>query len=152
VAQEPVAVAVAGHRPPTPPLFTWPVRGAIVSNYGTTPTGGHNDGINISAKEGTEVDAAEAGVVAYAGNGVPGFGNLLLIKHPGGWITAYGHNEELLVKVGDKVRRGQAIAKVGATGRVSGPQLHFEVRHEVDQEVKPLDPLDHLPAPGSDAG
>ena len=98
--------------------------------------------------------AAESGVVAYAGNEVRGFGNMLLIKHDGGWVTAYAHNDALLVERGDRVQRGQVIARVGSTGSVDQPQLHFEIR----KGKKAVDPLDHLPRPsaaatgGRDAG
>lgn len=141
-----VAAIVQSHKPPTAPLFTWPVRGTVVSTFGPAAGGTHNDGINISAPEGAEVDAAESGIVAYAGNELKGFGNLLLIKHADGWVTAYAHNKELLVAKGDHVRRGQAIAKVGATGGVTKPQLHFELR----QKTTAVDPLDHLPPAGAD--
>jgi murein DD-endopeptidase MepM/ murein hydrolase activator NlpD len=115
--------------------FAWPVRGHLLASYGVTPSGGHNDGINIAAPAGTPVIAVDGGTVAYAGNELRGYGNLVLVKHPSGWITAYAHCEELLVKRGDTVSRGQTIAKVGSTGGVSEPQLHFELRrgkHAVD--------------------
>ncbi|MEG3617905.1 M23 family metallopeptidase [Magnetovibrio sp. PR-2] len=120
-------------RIPEPPKrssgkFGWPVQGKIISNYGSKAKGMQNDGINIAAPRGSNVMAAENGVVAYAGNEIRGFGNLLLVKHSGGWVTAYAHNDQLLVKRGDKVSRGQKIAKVGSTGSVATPQLHFEVR------------------------
>lgn len=125
---------------PEPPKsgkgFIWPVKGEVIADYGTTSKGQHNDGINIAAPRGTPVLAAEAGVVAYAGNELRGFGNLLLIKHEGGWMTAYAHNDTLLVKRGDVVKRGQKIAKVGDSGGVSQPQLHFEVR----QGTRAVDP------------
>jgi murein DD-endopeptidase MepM/ murein hydrolase activator NlpD len=108
--------------------FLWPVRGKIVSAYGGKSEGLKNDGINIAAPRGTQVVAAENGVVAYAGNELRGFGNLLLLKHTGGWITAYAHNERVLVKRGDKIKKGQTIAKVGSSGSVQVPQLHFELR------------------------
>ena len=108
--------------------FSWPVEGKLISGYGTKDKGLHNDGINIAAPRGTTVKASENGVVAYAGNEIRGFGNLLLIKHDGGWVTAYAHNDQLLVKRGDKVSKGQKISKVGSTGSVSQPQLHFELR------------------------
>ena len=133
--------------PPPPPSkggearFLWPVHGRILASYGTGAGGTHNDGINIGAPAGTPVLAAEAGVVAYAGNELRGYGNLLLVKHAGGWMTAYAHNSALLVKRGDRVKRGQEIARVGATGAVGEPQLHFEVR----QGTRALDPNDHLP-------
>jgi murein DD-endopeptidase MepM/ murein hydrolase activator NlpD len=109
-------------------LFMWPVNGKIISNFGPTASGLHNDGINIAAPRGTPVHAAENGVVVYAGNQLRGFGNLLLIRHADGWVTAYAHNDTLLVKKGEQVKRGQVIARVGSTGNVSSPQLHFELR------------------------
>lgn len=108
--------------------FDWPVRGTVISKYGTIGKGRTNDGINIKAPLGTAVKAADAGTVAYSGNELKGFGNLILIKHPDGWITAYAHNDRLLVKKGQKVRRGEKIATVGTTGSVNSPQLHFEIR------------------------
>ncbi len=119
----------------------WPVRGRVISSFGTDSEGLHNDGINIAAPAGTPVLAADAGEVAYAGNELKGYGNLVLLKHASGFITAYAHTETLLVKRGDRVSRGQAIAKVGATGAVSQPQLHFELR----RGAKALDPADYLP-------
>lgn len=117
---------------PNPPLrsgtFSWPLKGKILSGYGPKDKGLHNDGINIAAHRGADVRAAENGVVAYAGNEIRGFGNLLLIKHDGGWVTAYAHNDQLLVKRGEKVTRGQVISKVGSSGSVTSPQLHFELR------------------------
>ncbi len=98
--------------------FRWPVQGRIISGFGTRPDGGHNDGINVSVPQGTSVMAAENGVVAYAGDELKGYGNLVLIRHSNNWVSAYAHNDELLVKRGDKVRRGQVIAKAGATGSV----------------------------------
>ena len=120
--------------------FAWPVAGKVIAAYGAAGAGLHNDGINIAAKEGTEVHAADNGVVAYAGNELKGFGNLLLLKHADGWTTAYAHNEKLLVKRGDEVRQGQAIAVVGRTGNVDTPQLHFEVR----KGTQALDPMNYL--------
>ncbi len=108
--------------------FLWPLKGRVLSTFGAKARGLRNDGINIAAPRGTPVRAAENGVVAYAGNELRGFGNLLLIKHAGGWVSAYAHNQTLLVKRGDKVRKRQVIAKVGSTGNVSDPQLHFELR------------------------
>src|SRR5690606_35244916 len=105
--------------------FLWPVRGRILVGFGPRGGGLHNDGINIAASEGTPVLAVEGGVVAYAGNQLQGFGNLLLIKHADGWLSAYAHNQVLLVGRGDVVTRCQTIARVGRTGNVSAPQLHF---------------------------
>ena len=104
------------------------------------PDKSHNDGIDISVPQGAEVMAAEGGVVAYSGNELKGYGNLILIRHDGGWVSAYGNNDQLLVKRGDKVKRGQTIAKAGNTGAVDRPQLHFELR----QDSKPVDPLPHM--------
>ncbi|MHA1597529.1 MAG: peptidoglycan DD-metalloendopeptidase family protein [Alphaproteobacteria bacterium] len=120
--------------------FAWPVRGKVLSSFGAKQNGLQNDGINIQAAVGASVKAAENGVVAYAGNELRGFGNLLLIKHSGGWITAYAHNRELLVKRGEKIKKGQAIARVGSSGGVKTPQLHFELR----KGKRAVDPLKHL--------
>jgi murein DD-endopeptidase MepM/ murein hydrolase activator NlpD len=87
-----------------------------------------NDGINISAKQGTAVKAAENGVVAYAGNEVKGMGNLIIIQHSGGWMTVYAHMDSMNVKRGTRVNVGQKIGAVGKTGKVDSPQLHFEIR------------------------
>jgi murein DD-endopeptidase MepM/ murein hydrolase activator NlpD len=116
--------------------FRWPVQGRIVSEFGTKPDGGHNDGIDVAVPQGTSVKAAENGVVAYAGDELKGYGNLVLIRHSNNWVSAYAHNEEILVKRGDQVRRGQIIAKAGKTGQVSQPQVHFELR----KGSRPVDP------------
>mgnify|MGYP001280368341 CR=1 FL=1 len=107
--------------------FIWPVRGNLISRFGKKGEGLRNDGVNIVADRGTVVRAARSGIVAYAGNELRGFGNLLLIKHAHGWVTAYAHNEILLVRRGQKVKRGQVVAKVGDSGNVGRPQLHFEI-------------------------
>jgi murein DD-endopeptidase MepM/ murein hydrolase activator NlpD len=115
--------------------FLWPVRGHILASYGSKPDGTHNDGVNIAAPRGTAVQAVDAGVVAYTGNELRGYGNLVLVKHADGWISAYAHCDAILVKRGEKVGRGQVIARVGSTGNVNEPQLHFELRrgqHAVD--------------------
>jgi murein DD-endopeptidase MepM/ murein hydrolase activator NlpD len=106
----------------------WPVKGKIISEFGAKPNGLKNEGINIAVPEGTGIRAAEEGVVAYAGNELKGYGNLVLIRHAGGYVTAYAHASQLLVKRGDTVKRGDVIAKAGQTGAVQSPQLHFEVR------------------------
>ncbi len=116
--------------------FRWPARGKIIAGFGP----GQNEGINISLPVGTPIHAAESGTVYYAGDGVQGYGNIILIRHAEGWITAYAHNDQLLVKAGESVRRGQIIAKAGNSGSVSQPQLHFEVR----QGTKAVDPMEHL--------
>ena len=108
--------------------FSWPVRGRVLAGFGPTPDGLHNDGINIAARAGAPVIAAENGVVVYAGSELKGFGNLLLIRHADGWMTANAHLDKALVKKGQKVTKGQAIGTVGSTGGVSQPQLHFEIR------------------------
>jgi murein DD-endopeptidase MepM/ murein hydrolase activator NlpD len=120
--------------------FIWPVKGKVLSGFGSKAKGLRNDGINIAAAHGAPVMASENGVVAYAGNELRGFGNLLLIKHSNGWVSAYAHNDRLLVKRGDAVRKGQQIATVGATGNVRNPQLHFELRRGRIAE----DPVKHL--------
>ncbi len=120
--------------------FAWPVEGKIMTKFGAAGAGRHNDGVNIKVAEGTTVRAAENGVVAYAGNELKGFGNLLLIKHADGWITAYAHNKQLLVKRGQTVRRGQPVAKAGKTGGAKESQLHFEIR----KGTKAVDPLLYL--------
>lgn len=124
----PVVSIVPEPAPRASSRFLWPVDGKIVSSFGPKKGGLHNDGINIAAPRGAPVRAAENGIVAYAGNELRGFGNLLLIKHADGWTSAYAHNQELLVRRGDQVKRGQIIAKVGSTGSVTSPQLHFELR------------------------
>ncbi len=115
-----------------PPLsgkgFRWPLKGRIISRYGPRAKGLHNDGVNIAAARGAPVRAAENGVVAYAGNQLRGFGKLILVKHSGGWITAYAHNDAIVIRRGDRVTRGQVIARAGSTGSVTRPQLHFELR------------------------
>lgn len=121
--------------------FDWPVKGTIISGYGNLGSGRKNDGINIKAALGTNVKAADSGTVAYAGNELKGFGNLILIKHTDGWITAYAHNDRLFVKKGQKVTRGEKIATVGSTGSVTTPQLHFEVR----SGKKAVNPRPYLP-------
>lgn len=122
--------------------FEWPVEGHVIEGYGTGANGTHNDGINIAVRAGEPVRAADGGVVAYAGNELRGYGNLVLIRHPGGYMTAYAHNGQILVKRGDVVKRGQEIAKAGATGAVDSPQLHFEIR----QGTHALDPTTLLPS------
>ena len=106
----------------------WPLKGKVISGFGAKPNGLKNEGINIAVPEGTNIQAAEGGVVAYAGNELKGYGNLVLVRHAGGYVTAYAHASQLLVKRGDTVKRGDVIAKAGQTGAVQSPQLHFEVR------------------------
>jgi murein DD-endopeptidase MepM/ murein hydrolase activator NlpD len=120
--------------------FRWPVRGRIISGFGTKPNGEKNDGINLAVPEGTSVKAVEAGTVIYAGNELEGYGNLILVRHADGWVSAYAHNKEILVKRGDQVRRGQTVSYAGMTGSVTSPQVHFELR----KGAKPVNPLDYL--------
>ncbi len=108
--------------------FLWPAQGRLIGTFGPKQGGLHNDGINIAAPRGTPVYAAENGVVVYSGNELRGFGNLILVRHADGWVTAYAHTEEPRVERGQAVKRGQVIAKVGSSGNVSSPQLHFEIR------------------------
>jgi murein DD-endopeptidase MepM/ murein hydrolase activator NlpD len=150
-AATPVSAAGPAPLPPAPTNsgrgFVWPVHGPLLAEFGTTGKGQHNDGINIAVPRGTPVLAAQDGVVAYAGNELRGFGNLLLVKHADGWMTAYAHNDTLLVKRGDTVRRGQQIAKAGDSGGVAQPQLHFEVR----QGTRAVDPMGFLGGKSSPA-
>jgi murein DD-endopeptidase MepM/ murein hydrolase activator NlpD len=118
------------------PEFRWPARGRIIQGFKS----GGNDGINISVPSGTSVRAAESGTVVYSGDGLKGYGNLVLIKHPNGFVSAYGNNGELDVKRGETVKRGQVIAKSGDTGNVNSPQLHFELR----KGSTPVDPTSYL--------
>lgn len=120
--------------------FRWPVKGRVISTFGEKPTGMRNEGINIAVPEGTSVRAAGSGIVAYAGNELKGYGNLVLIRHDGGWVTAYAHNKELFVNRGDSVERGDVIANAGQTGSVKSPQVHFEVR----KGATAVDPMKHL--------
>ena len=129
------------------PKFRWPANGRIIAGYGLTTNGQQNDGINIALPENTPVKAAEDGVVAYAGNELKGYGNLILVRHANGYVTAYAHAKELLVKRGDQVKRGQVIARSGQTGNVNAPQLHFEIR----KGVSPLDPRQFLTLDGMHA-
>ena len=123
-------------RPPQPlpavigaaPAFRWPLPGRIISGFGAKPGGRFNDGVNLKASEGEAVRAAGDGVVAYAGDAIAGFGNLVLVKHAGGWVSAYAHNEALLVVRGARVKSGEVIARAGQSGSVAEPQLHFELR------------------------
>lgn len=110
--------------------FVWPVKGKIVSDFGAKQKTMQNDGINIAAKKGTTVVAADAGIIGYAGNQLKGYGNLILIRHANGWMTAYAHNDKVFVKKDQKVKKGQKIATVGKTGNVTIPQLHFEIRYK----------------------
>jgi murein DD-endopeptidase MepM/ murein hydrolase activator NlpD len=117
--------------------FRWPARGRVIAGFGAN---GGNEGINIAVPEGTPVKATDDGTVTYVGGDVKAYGNLVLIRHDNGFVSAYAHNGELLVKRGERVRRGQVIAKSGQTGNVTSPQLHFELR----KGQAAVDPIPHL--------
>lgn len=123
--------------PPSSGVFLWPAEGKVLSKFGAKGNGLHNDGVNIAVPEGSPVRVAQNGVVAYVGNELKGYGNLLLVRHDNGWVSAYAHNKELLVKRGQTVRKGDLIARAGQTGSVTTPQVHFELR----KGAKPVDPL-----------
>jgi murein DD-endopeptidase MepM/ murein hydrolase activator NlpD len=127
----------AGKTTDATPTFRWPAKGRVIAGFGPKPNGQQNDGINLAVPEGTPIKAAEDGVVAYAGSELKGYGNLVLIRHANGYVTAYAHAKELSVKRGDQIKRGQVVGKAGQTGNVDAPQLHFEVR----KGPTPLDPM-----------
>ena len=124
-------------------LFAWPLQGEVISNFGDKGPGQRNDGLNIRANAGDPVRAAASGDVVYAGDQVPGFGNLVLIKHADGWVTAYGHLSRVGVRMQQKVSQGQEIGQAGSSGGVSEPQLHFEVRFAPNpqERARPVDPV-----------
>jgi murein DD-endopeptidase MepM/ murein hydrolase activator NlpD len=126
--------AVAGGK------FRWPIRGRVILAFGAQSDGAKNEGVSLAAPMGTDVQAAEAGRVHYVGDGLKGYGNLVLIRHGNDWATAYAHVDRILVKAGEEVKRGQVIAKVGKSGPVTQPQLKFELR----KASVPVDPLPHL--------
>ncbi len=136
-ADEPGPAAAAGM-----PSFRWPVRGRVTTNFGSKTAGGASDGIDLAVPEGTAVRAADDGVVAYAGNELKGYGNLVLIRHANGFVTAYANASEISVKRNDQVHRGQVIAKSGQTGSAATTQLHFEIR----KNSAPVDPMQYLPS------
>ncbi|GAB5389641.1 MAG: M23 family metallopeptidase [Alphaproteobacteria bacterium] len=141
----PTKVVMSDPPPRSRGRFLWPVEGSIISRYGTKPDGSHNDGVNIAAARGEYVRSAEAGVVAYSGNELRGYGNLVLIRHSDGWITAYAHLDRILARPGDTVRRGEIVGTVGTSGGVTEPQLHFELR----KGKRALDPMPRMSTPGS---
>lgn len=128
-------------------LFRWPAEGEVIGRFGPGSGGQRNDGINIASTAGAPVLAAAAGEVAYTGNSIPGFGNLVLVRHPGGWVTAYGHLQSSSVSMRQTVTQGQQIGVVGMTGNVTSPQLHFEVRYapSARDRARPIDPMTVLP-------
>ena len=123
-------------------LFTWPVNGPILSGFGPKPGGQNNDGVDISAPDGAPVRASASGDVVYAGNAVPGFGNVVLIKHEDGWVTVYAHLSRTEVKIKDHVSQGDEIGQVGESGGASQPEVHFEIRYAPTprDKAKPVDP------------
>lgn len=138
VAEAPAAAEAPARSASSEPQFRWPVRGRVVTSF----RAGSSDGIKLSVPQGTPIKAAEDGVVAYAGNELRGYGNLVLVRHANGYVTAYAHNSTIAVRRGDQVRRGQTIAAAGQTGNVSSPQLHFEIR----RGATPVDPMAFLGA------
>ena len=118
--------------------FIWPIRGKIVSTFGDKQNGAFNDGINIAAPAGKAIKAVADGEVVYAGNELEGYGNMLILRHNNGWMSAYAHTQKMTVGVGHKVSQGQAIAQVGQTGDVNADQLHFGLRKD-KQAVNPMD-------------
>jgi murein DD-endopeptidase MepM/ murein hydrolase activator NlpD len=126
------------------PAFAWPLRGRVVAGFGAPVGGASNQGIDLAVPAGTDIHAAEDGVVIYAGTEIKTLGNLLLVRHRDGFLTVYAHAQSLVVNPGDSVRRGQVIAKSGQSGEVSAPQLHFEIR----KGNAPVDPARYLPPPG----
>jgi len=122
------------------PSFRWPVQGRVIAGFGSNINGAPNDGVNLAVPLGTPIKAADDGVVAYAGNELKGYGNLVLIRHANNFVSAYANASELMVKRGDTVKRGQVIAKAGQTGNVTSPQLHFEIR----KGSTPIDPIKYL--------
>jgi murein DD-endopeptidase MepM/ murein hydrolase activator NlpD len=143
-APTPLGPTAASAPPPAPPpRFQWPLHGKILTSYGTDSAGQKSDGIDIAANNGAPIKAADDGKVVYVGDEVARLGNLVLVEHAGGYITAYGNNEAVLVKKGDAVKKGTTIARAGASGGAASPRLHFEVRRG---GAKTIDPMTVLPA------
>jgi len=128
--------------------FVWPVHGDIVSGFGASALGRRNDGVDIRAAEGSSVKAAAPGEVIYAGDQVPGYGNMVLLEHPGGWVTAYAHLDKVDVQMKQQVVQGQELGSVGVSGGLTEPELHFEVRYAATptEKHRPVDPVLVLPA------
>jgi len=127
--------------------FVWPVKGDILSSFGPKGPGQRNDGVNISADDGASVRAAAAGQVVYAGSTIPGFGNLVVIKHPDGWTSLYGNLGKIAVKIRAEVTQGQELGVAGLSGAVDRPQVHFELRYAPtpQEKARPVDPQTLLP-------
>jgi murein DD-endopeptidase MepM/ murein hydrolase activator NlpD len=122
------------------PAFAWPVSGRVIADFGSTASGGKNDGINLAANKDAPIHASASGTVTYAGDELKNYGNLVLVKHSGGYTTAYAHADRLIVSRGEFVARGQIIGYVGQTGDVASPQLHFEIR----SGTTPVNPRSYL--------
>ena len=120
--------------------FVWPVKGKIILKFGEISSGYHNDGINIESKIDKPVSASADGKIIYTGNEIPGYGNLILIKHKNNWITAYSHLNRINYKRGQIVKKGEKIGTIGNTGNVDSPQLHFEIR----KGKKAFNPIKYL--------
>jgi murein DD-endopeptidase MepM/ murein hydrolase activator NlpD len=133
--------------PPAEKQFAWPVVAGVLSSPFGMRGGAMHEGIDIAAPAGTPVHAADYGTVIFAGR-LHGYGDVVIVQHQGGYVTVYGHNQRNLVREGDRVSRGEQIAELGSTGRASGPNLHFEVRHK----DHPQNPIAYLPAPGPSSG
>lgn len=134
---KPTHVEEASYPPSTSMHFQWPVRGRVISDFGSYASGQRNDGINIAAAYGEPIRAAADGTVSYSGNELKSYGNLVLLRHSNGYVTAYAHAEHFIVEKGDHVARGQVIGYVGSTGDVPGPQLHFELRRGARDPIDP---------------
>ncbi|HEX3809463.1 MAG TPA: M23 family metallopeptidase [Rhizomicrobium sp.] len=132
----PVADVQAAEIVSAPVHFAWPLHGSVITPFGTNASGGRNDGINIATAMDAPIHAAASGTVVYAGNEIKGYGNLVLIRHDDGYVTAYAHADSISVGKGQRVEKGQTIGYAGQTGDVAAPQLHFEIRHG----VRPVDP------------
>ena len=140
ITSQPLAPINADRVPANAPQFAWPVSGRVISDFGATTTGGKNDGINIATTMGAPIHASASGTVTYAGDELKGYGNLVLVKHAGGYTSAYAHADRLVVQKGDFVARGQVIGYSGQTGDVNSPQLHFEIR----SNTTPVNPRSYL--------
>lgn len=146
--QQKITRAVAAQVPKqtyqAPPSATgkkaWPLQGNVISSFGPKEGGLYNDGINIGAPRGTPVRVAQNGVVAYAGNDLSGFGNLVLVRHDNGYVTAYAHLDQIFAERGAVLEKGASLGTVGSTGSVNTPQLHFEIR----KNGKPVNPQNYL--------
>jgi murein DD-endopeptidase MepM/ murein hydrolase activator NlpD len=131
--------------------FIWPVQGEIINGFGSKGLGVRNDGIDVRSPEGATVHAAAPGEVVYAGNQIPGYGNLVLVQHADGWVTAYAHLSRMSVQMRQHVEQGQEVGLVGTSGGVGEPELHFEVRYKANagETARPIDPMLVLAKPAS---